>query len=67
LLAGSLNYGNFTLADDWNDFYGYFLSRAPFISLAFETNSVLTRRGEISGLDPVAGNIYNGLSNWTVN
>lgn len=65
LLDGSLNYSRFTLASDWDDLYPYLFSRAPLISLCFESSSVLTRRGEISGLDPIEGNIYNGLSNWT--
>lgn len=67
LMDGSLNYGNFSLADSWDDFYEYFFARAPMVSVAFENHSVLTRRGEINGVAPVQGNIYNDIENWEFN
>ena len=67
ILDGSLNYGNFTLADQWDDFYEYFFARAPIVSVCFENHSVLTRRGEINGVYPVQGNIYNDIEKWEFN
>lgn len=45
--------------------YSTFCQQAPFIPICFKNQSVLTREGAYSGLEPTQQNVFYNLSAWT--
>ena len=46
--------------------FSYLDEQAPIAPLAFKNGSVLTQWGRLSGLNPVRGNPFYELENWTI-
>ena len=40
--------------------------QAPIVPILFKNGSVLTQWGQLSGLSPVRGNVFDQIENWTV-
>ena len=48
------------------DLFAYLEQQTPIAPLLFKNGSVLTQWGRVSGLDPIRGNVFCHLENWTV-
>lgn len=47
--------------------YTHFSQHVPIAPICFKNASVLTRWGQLSGLEPVRGNLFYHMENWTIN
>ena len=47
--------------------YTHLSQHVPIAPICFKNASVLTRWGQLSGLDPVRGNLFYHFENWTIN
>ena len=47
--------------------YTHLSQHVPIATICFKNSSVLTRWGQLSGLEPIRGNLFYHLENWTIN
>lgn len=47
--------------------YTHLSQHVPIAPICFKNASVLTRWGQLSGLEPIRGNLFYHLENWTIN
>lgn len=64
LLTAFAAAGPGTAASEASNLYKHILDEAPIIPILFKRNVVLARRGELSEIDPIQNNIYNGLNDF---
>lgn len=48
------------------EFFALLNEQAPIVPILFKNGSVLTQWGQLSGLSPVRGNVFDQIENWTV-
>jgi len=77
---GLLNYGGYadeqidalleqfvsSRGDAADDLYARIAQQAPIIPILFEDTTIYTHRGQVRGIAPLPGNIYNDISNWVI-
>lgn len=47
-------------------FFALFSEQAPIVPIIFKNGSVLTQWGQLSGLNPVRGNAFYQIENWSI-
>lgn len=62
-----LGAGDTGRAQTCRDMLSYISMNAPIIPVCFERQEVITHRNAITGINPTSGNVFFGITGWTVN